>query len=173
MRFLFGFLFLLMAGFSMAQGPVAPRKSPVTIAKVNAGTTYIKVVYSQPHKNERAIFGELVPFEKVWRLGANEATELHVTKPITMGGKKIPSGTYSLFAIPHSNSWTIIVSKQLGLWGSFDYDSEQDLCRFDVKTQKTDVEWEPFTIKIDPDGKNYTLSMMWDMSQVRIPIKAK
>jgi len=74
-----------MGSMAFAQGSVAPRKSPVTIAKINAGNAYVKVVYSQPHKNERTIFGELVPFEKVWRLGANEATELTVSKPITMG----------------------------------------------------------------------------------------
>lgn len=172
-RILFTCLLLIHGIVLLAQGPVSQRKSPLAMAKVNTGNTYVKVTYSQPHKNERVIFGELVPYEKVWRLGANEATELTISKPVTLGGKKIPAGTYSLFAVPHSNSWTIVVSKQLGLWGAFDYDAEMDLCRFDVKTQKADVEWEPFTIKIDPDGTNYVMTMVWDMTQVRIPMKAK
>ncbi len=158
-----------------AQGPVTPRKSPLAIAKFQNADYYIKVTYSQPHKNNRVIFGDLVPYGKIWRLGANEATELTLTRAITIGGKKIAPGTYSLFAIPTENQWTLIVSKQLGLWGSFDYDQAKDACRIDLPVSKNDTEWEAFTIKLENPAKDQNVNMifMWDKVKVVAPIKLK
>lgn len=147
------------------------RKSPITIAKVNHANTYIKVVYGQPYKKGREIFGELIPYGEVWRTGANEATELTTTKAIQFGDKKLPAGTYALFSIPNKSEWTIILNSQLGQWGAFDYNSDNDVMRIKVSSETTEDVTEAFTIKFTEVENNSTnLVMNWDNTVVSIPI---
>jgi hypothetical protein len=155
----------------MAQAAPKARKSPLAIAQLKSGKTYVRIVYSQPHKNERTVFGGLVPLNKVWRLGANEATEITITHKIKMGGKTIPAGTYSLFAIPQADKWTIILNKDIGLWGDYDYKQANDLARFDVAVKTVDQPWEAFTIKFDKTGRMNLMTMVWDRTSVEIPIE--
>lgn len=164
---------LLAAPFQeiSAQAAPKPRKSPLALAQLKSGKTYIRIVYSQPFKNDRPIFGALVPYDKVWRLGANEATELTTTHKIKMGGKTLPAGTYTLFAIPQANKWTIIVNKEVGLWGDYDYKSQRDQLRFEVPTKQLDQSWEAFTMKFDKTGKMSILTMVWDKTSVEIPVE--
>jgi len=147
------------------------RKSPIAIAKVNHANTYIKVVYGQPYKNSRDIFGNLIPYGEVWRTGANEATELTTTKEIQFGDKTLPAGTYALFSIPGKNEWTIILNSQLGQWGAFDYNSDNDVMRIKVSSETTEDVTEAFTIKFTEVENNRTnLVMNWDSTAVSIPI---
>jgi len=83
----------------------------------------LRIVYSRPQRNGRPIFGGLVKYGEVWRLGANEATELELFKQVTIGGKKIAKGRYTLYAIPNESTWTIILNKDTDTWGSFKYNA--------------------------------------------------
>ncbi|RZL30173.1 MAG: DUF2911 domain-containing protein, partial [Pedobacter sp.] len=106
---------------------------PLNVVKAKDNSTpVIKVVYSRPAKKGREVFGVLEQFDKVWRLGANENTEITFYKAVTIGTKKIKAGTYSLFAIPSKDKWTIIVNKQINKWGAFSYDQSKDVVRTDV-----------------------------------------
>ena len=97
-----------------------------------------RVVYSRPQKAGRVIFGGLVEYGKVWRLGANEATEIEFYKHVRVGGKKISRGRYTLYALVNENSWTIIVNKETDTWGAFKYNPLKDVVRVEVPVQKTD-----------------------------------
>src|SRR5688572_31274397 len=103
---------------SHGQEAVKPRPSPLAIAAIRYKDAYIKVTYSQPLKRGREIFGKVVPFDQVWRTGANEATEITTTKNIQINGTLLKAGTYSLFTIPQKEKWTIIINSELGLWGA-------------------------------------------------------
>lgn len=148
------------------------RTSPLSIAKVNHNDTYIKITYSRPQKEGRTIFGELVPFDKVWRTGANEATEITITEPIQFAGKQVEAGTYALFTIPQQKKWTVILNKDLGQWGAFKYNKSKDYLRVEVPTQSTEKTVEVFTINFSkPADNKTTLSLMWDQTRVDIPIQ--
>lgn len=147
------------------------RKSPIAITKVKHADTYVKVVYGQPYRNGREIFGELVPYGEVWRTGANEATELTTTRDILFAGRELPAGTYSLFSIPGEEAWTIILNGELGLWGAFDYDVSKDILRVDVPSGETDQVTEVFTIQFEEvQSDSTTITMRWDQTEVRIPL---
>ncbi len=150
---------------------VEHRKSPIVISSVLHEDTYIKVVYGQPYKRGRDIFGGLEPYGEVWRTGANEATEITITQAIRMEGQSVEPGTYALFTIPGEDEWTIILNEQLGQWGAFDYNEEYDYIRFNVPAQETDRVIEALTITFDETEENRTiLSIAWDDTRVEIPI---
>ncbi len=139
-------------------------------AVTQQGDTYIKVVYSRPHKRGREIFGsELAPYGKVWRLGANEATEITTTENIKIAGKTLKAGTYSMFAIPEKDEWTVIFNSVLGQWGAYDYDASQDVLRLEVPVRKAETTYEPFTIMFNEEGTE--LTMVWDQTKVVLPVK--
>jgi hypothetical protein len=154
--------------------PYKPRKSQIALATYKTPETYIKINYGQPLKNERNIFGgTVVPYGKVWRTGANEATEITTTSDIKIGGKLLKAGTYSLYTIPQADKWTIIINKDLGAWGDYEYDEKKDVLRFDVPVQSTNETYEAFTIKIQESKPNPEIQMMWEKTMVRIPIEVK
>ena len=151
------------------------RPSPLALAQATLGDgTYVKVHYSSPRKRGRDVFGGLVPYDKVWRLGANEATELTTTQPIRLGGELLPAGTYSLFAIPHENTWTIIVNENLGQWGAFSYTEDADVLRVEASAQRTERIHEAFTVNLEQEEgePGARLVMTWDRTRVTVPIEA-
>jgi hypothetical protein len=155
-----------------AQLAVQPRPSPLALATARYKDTYLKIVYSQPHKRGREIFGKTVPFGEVWRTGANEATEITISKDININGQSLKSGTYSLYSIPQAEKWTIIINADVGMWGSYNYNTKQDVLRFDVPVQKlTDIVYEPFTILIEQKTDTATVSLLWDRTKVSFPIQ--
>lgn len=158
---------------SLAQDALEPKASPTDIAKATLKDTYIKVTYARPHKKGRVVFGELVPFGKVWRLGANDATEITITKDVKMAGNAVAAGTYTMFCIPEADKWTIILNKELGQWGAYRYSEKADLLRFTVPVAKSDKVYEPFTIKLDAKGTEANMSIIWDETQVNIPISVE
>ncbi|MCU0358243.1 MAG: DUF2911 domain-containing protein [Cyclobacteriaceae bacterium] len=155
-----------------AQQAVKPRVSPLAIAAVRYKDTYLKITYGQPHKRGREIFGQVVPFGEVWRTGANEATEITLTKDVYLAGRLIPVGTYSLFTIPYPDRWTIILNRETGLWGSYNYNQKLDFIRFDIVTADTGgIPYEAFTIQIDQRNSLADLILLWDQTKVIIPVQ--
>jgi hypothetical protein len=152
--------------------PIGNRKSPIAISSIKHNGDYIKVVYGQPYRRGRDIFGDFEPYGEVWRAGANEATEITITNPVFMGENVIEAGTYALFAIPDEESWTIILNNDLGQWGAFEYDENRDYLRFDVPVINLDSPVEAFTIEFsDVNLSMTTMSLSWDMVKVEIPIR--
>lgn len=154
---------LLISSFAFAQQkPASPRDS--VSAKV-AGST-ITINYGSPSVRGRKVFGELEPFGKVWRAGANEATVFTTSKDIMIEGKKLPAGTYGFFAIPTETTWTIIFNKVAKQWGAFKYDESQDALRVTVKPVASAMN-ERLVYKIN--GKGFSLN--WDKLSVPVSVK--
>lgn len=164
-------LLLVASFFAEAQELLKLRPSPLAIAAIRYQDHYLKITYSQPQKKNREIFGKLVPFGKVWRTGANEATEITTIKDILVNDTILKAGTYSLLTVPEKDKWTIIINSDVGMWGAYNYNPKKDLWRFDVNVQTTDKIYEPFTIFFDQRNEVAELLMMWDNVKVSIPIK--
>jgi hypothetical protein len=164
-------LLLMFSTISFAQENSKARPSPLAIASMRHKDAYVKIVYSQPQKRNREIFGKLVPFGQVWRMGANEATEITVTKDLLINSVLVRSGTYSLFAIPNQNSWTFIINSDLGLWGAYNYSSKLDVLRFDVPVKENSSVVEGFTMVFDQKNELANLLITWDKLRIEIPFK--
>jgi hypothetical protein len=157
---------LFIATAALAQEGKKKPLSPPAKAEATLNGKKVAIDYSAPSKRDRVIMGELVPYGKVWRTGANAATTLTTAGDLMIGGIHVPKGTYTLFTIPGEKEWTLIVSKQTGQWGT-DYDAAQDLGRtkMTVTTLKDPV--ETFAIGID---KN--LTMTWENTRASVPVTA-
>jgi len=129
-----------------------------------------RVVYSRPKKEGRTIFGGLVEYGKVWRLGANEATEIEFYKQVYIGGKKIAKGRYTLYAIVNENSWTFILNKETDTWGSFKYNPAKDIIRTDVPVQNTTEAVESLAMTFEKANGNILLVVAWENIKVALPI---
>ena len=92
-----------------------------------------RVIYGRPQKNNRSIFGDLVPYDMIWRVGANEATEIEFFRDTKIDGKKLPKGRYTLYAIPSTDKWTLVLNKETDTWGAFGYDAKKDVMRTVLK----------------------------------------
>ena len=131
----------------------------------------VRVIYSRPQKKDREIFGKKVPYGKVWRTGANEATEIKVYQDITIGGKKLEAGTYALFTIPGESEWEIIFNSDLDYWGAYSYNDKSDVLRVKGTTKSLDQVVEAFTIQFKADGSGKAILMIaWDQILVEVPI---
>ncbi len=161
---------ILLPAAAVAQEPIKPRPSPLALISARYKDTYLKITYSQPHKHGRELFGKLVPYGTVWRTGANEATELTVTRDIEINGHPLKAGTYSLFTIPDKTSWTIIINSETGLWGSYNYNAKMDVDRFQVPVHLGEEVYEPFTITIDQKNEKADIFLRWDSVSVGFPI---
>jgi hypothetical protein len=157
---------------STGQDAIKPRPSPLAVVNARYKDTYIKITYSQPHKRGRIIFGNVVPYGEVWRTGANEATEITLTRDILINNQPLKAGTYTLFTIPDKDMWTIIINSDVGLWGSYNYNPKMDVLRFQVPAQVMQgAVYEPFTILIDQKNDKGDIVLLWDSIQVRIPVQ--
>lgn len=132
-----------------------------------------RVVYSRPQKDNRTIFGELVEYDKVWRMGANEATEIEFFKDVTISGKKVAKGRYTLYAVPTPSKWTIILNKDTDTWGAFVYDQKKDVLRTDVPVQTLPTPVEAFSMDFNKTDKGMDLFIAWDTTSVSLPIVVK
>lgn len=162
---------MILAQCLHAQEVLKLRPSPLAITSVRYKDHYVKITYSQPQKKGREIFGSLVPFGKVWRTGANEATEITTTRDILIDSILLKAGTYSVFTLPEKGKWTIIINSDVGLWGAYNYNAAKDVWRFDVPVQSIDRMYEPFTIIFEHRNEVADLLMMWDKTKISIPIK--
>jgi Protein of unknown function (DUF2911) len=166
-------LALFVAG-TQAQQDKSKRPSPPAQATVNLGAgKSITVDYSSPRAKGRKIYGELVPFGKVWRAGANEATTFVVTADIVVGGTQVPAGSYTLFTIPEKDKWTLIISKATGEWGTDYPGPEKDLARIPMKVSSLPAPVENFTISFDKVSNGTTMNIDWDTTRASVAIAKK
>ncbi len=157
-------ILLVAAILSLAgvMGAQQQRKSPhESTSAVIAGKT-ITIEYGRPYKKGRKIYGGLVPFDKVWRTGADEATTLTTDADLMVGDIHVPKGTYGLFTIPTEKAWTLVLNKTAEQWGAFSYDAGQDLGRTAMKISDMGAPLEQLTITIEPtEGNQGTLKIAW------------
>jgi hypothetical protein len=164
-------LIFVVSSVGFAQENFKTRPSPLAIASMRHKDTYVKIVYSQPQKRGREIFGKLVPFGQVWRLGANEATEITTTKDIIINSVLVKAGTYSLFAIPNQDKWTLIINSDVGIWGSYNYSQKLDVVRFDIPVKQNTAVVEAFTMAFEQKNELANLLITWDKLRLEIPFK--
>lgn len=146
-----GFLFLVLllaATTAFAQQQIrTPRQSPQASMTQTVGTTDVEIKYSRPGVRGRTIWGDLVPYDAVWRTGANEATTIRFSEDVEINGQKLPKGTYSLHTIPGREEWTIIFNSVADQWGSYSYDEANDVLRVKAKPQRAEFrEWMTFEV---------------------------
>jgi len=146
--------------------------SPADSVRTSVGAAALSVRYSRPSMRGRVIFGNVVPWNQVWRTGANQATVLETSADLTVAGTKVPAGKYSLWTIPSPTGWKLIVNKNTGQWGT-DYEAQYDLARLDMKVEPLPQPVEQFTIAIEPKGKRGVLKLEWDKTRASIPFSAK
>ena len=130
-----------------------------------------RVIYSRPQKNGRIIFGDLLEYGQVWRLGANEATEIEFFQPVKIGAVKVKKGRYTLYCIPFVDKWTIILNRETDTWGSFKYDQLKDVVRMDVPVQKQSEPLEFFAMAFEKAAGGAVLNIGWDNLRVSVPIQ--
>ena len=147
-----------------------PDASQRAVVKQRVGLTDVEIEYSRPNKNDRQIFGGLVPYGKLWRTGANAPTRIKFSDTVKVGDKDLPAGEYALFTIPNANEWTVIFSKDAKVQSAADYKQENDAARVTVKPTAVSTPIESFTIELaDVKGASATLQIQWDT--VRVPVK--
>ncbi len=186
-KLIFLFFFFLSVSLSKAQSNNLPAldKSPMDMSYYPGNYPVLKiqdkatepvlarVIYSRPQKNGRIIFGDLVEYGKVWRMGANEATEIEFYRNVKIGGKKIAKGRYTLYAIPNPDNWTIILNKDVDTWGAFKYDSQKDILRTTVPVEKLNEPVEALAMTFEKTDYGCILVVAWDNTKASLPIGIK
>jgi hypothetical protein len=160
-------LTLILSLFVLATS--AQEQKKLLSPKASSENEHIKITYGQPSKRGRVIFGGLVPLDSVWRTGANEATEITFKHDAIFGGKKVKAGTYTLFTIPSKEYWEVILNKQLGQWGAYEYEKyrRRNVLRTKVPVYELEEELEKFTITV----KMESISFEWDRTGAAVPYK--
>ena len=146
--------------------------SPRDTARATVGGAHIQIDYGRPMKRGRVIFGNVVPWDTVWRTGANQATQLITDKDLVIGGTAVPAGTYSLFTIPSPKGWQLIINKQHGQWGT-DYDSKQDLARIPMRIREAPTPTERLTIATRGGASGSEVVIAWDRVEAAVVVKAR
>ncbi len=183
MKGLFGIITLLLAlSLSAQQKPTELDKSPMDMSYWPNNYPNLKlggkakdlpvarVIYSRPEKNGRVIFGGILKYNNLWRLGANEATEIEFFSNVRVAGKIIPRGRYTMYCIPTETKWTIIINKDNYSWGNFNYDSKKDLLRTDIDVEKNTETVEAFTLFFDDTNAGTSLVFLWDDLKAVLPL---
>jgi hypothetical protein len=168
--------FLLLCTFTDIYGQQKEEKvriSPKASITQTVGFTDITISYSRPGVKGRKIWGGLVPYDKVWRAGANEATKITFSTDVKVEGKKLSAGSYSFFAIPGKSDWTLIFNKTADQWGAFEYNEAEDAFRFTVKPEKGNfTEWLRYEITRTSDN-TATISLLWENLKVPFKVEVK
>jgi hypothetical protein len=180
--------FVLLAGFLMgmtlvkAQTSSSLDNSPLDMSYYPADYPLLKiqdkvseplvvrVVYSRPQKRGRKLFGDLVAYGQVWRLGANEATEIEFFRDVRIDNKILKKGRYTLYALVNEDNWILIFNRETDTWGAFRYDASKDVQRVTVPVQKQDSVTEAFSIAFQKATKGADLVVNWDDVLVKLPI---
>lgn len=148
-----------------------PNNYPLLKIQDKATTPMLaRIIYSRPQKNGRAIFGDLIEYGKLWRLGANEATEIEFFQNVKINDIKIKKGRYTLYAIPNPDKWTLILNTETDIWGSFKYDMQKDKLRIDLPVEKQTEIAETFALFFDAASDGFLLQMLWDDIKINLPI---
>ena len=167
------FAFIMLFSFNAeAQKFSGLDKSPMDAAtfpsSYKESDKLIKIVYSRPQLKDREVYSLAKP-GKVWRLGANEAAELHVYTDMQLNGKDVKEGTYTVYAIPGEKEWTVIVSSDLNVWGSYFYKEENDVARITVPTTEGSESLEAFSIAFEKSDDGVHMHMGWGTVRVAVP----
>jgi hypothetical protein len=149
--------------------PSPPAKAECKLA---GGKTLI-IDYSSPRAKGRKIYGDLVPYGKVWRAGANEATTFVTDTDLTVGGTAVPAGGYTMFVIPNADKWTLVISRKTGEWGTAYPGPSEDLTRIDMKASKLSAPVENFTIALDHGSGGCTMNIDWETTRASVSITGK
>jgi len=153
----------------------SPRLSPKDSAKISLNDLDIKVEYNRPSKRDREIFGALVPFNKVWRTGANEASTFSTNKDLMIDGMLLKKGKYTIWTVPMQDSWKVMLNSKQYEWGVNEkmepmWDPNYDAIELEVATEQIDSTVEKFTISFDNTTGNLKLTMAWDNTKIEVPI---
>ncbi len=180
------FFFLLFIGFTTLcnaqQKPTELDKSPLDLSYWPANYPILKMsgkvkdmpnarlIYSRPLKNGRTIFGGIIKYNEIWRLGANEATEIEFFKNVKIDGKTVAKGRYTMYCLPTETQWTIILNKDNYCWGNFIYDVKKDLLRKTITLEKNTEVVEAMTMYFEETKNGANLIMLWDDTKAVLPI---
>jgi len=159
------------AAFAQTPAPKIdfPQASPPASVSQRVGLTDVQVSYHRPGAKGRVVFGSLVPYDHVWRTGANEATKVSVSTPVKLNGADVPAGTYELFTIPGTDEWTVIIHKNMSQWGAYTYDAKNDVVRVKSKPVALTNGVETLSISFnDLRDESATLNIAWE--KVRVPV---
>ena len=182
-RIIVSSILLITTALSQAQGNKVPAvdKSPLDISYYPANYPVLKiqdkltepllarVIYSRPSKGGRTIIGDLVEYGQVWRMGANEATEIELFRDVLVQSGKLKKGRYTLYANPNPDKWTVIFNRETDTWGSFRYDAKKDALRIELKPDKEKEVHEVLTMFFEKNGQQIELVLLWDDIKLRIP----
>jgi len=146
------------------------KKSPKAVAQATQNGITIKVLYCQPSKKGRTVFGDVVKYDKVWRTGANAATIIELSQDVRLNGNRLAKGRYSLYTIPTPNDWTIIINRRTGQWG-VSYKEAADIMRFTAPTRTYTPASEQFFISFEPQPGGLNMLLTWDETQVVVPFQ--
>jgi hypothetical protein len=160
-------MFLLFSSFSISVLAQNVKPSPAVTATGKAGDATVTINYGAPSVKGRKIWGELVPFGKVWRTGANDATTFEIDADVKIEGQSLAKGKYALFTIPEENEWTIIFNKNPKQWGSYSYKQEEDVLRVKVKAGKS----SSFNEKLAYDVSGNKVFIRWENAEVAFKVK--
>jgi hypothetical protein len=171
-------LVLILGFFTYMRLVYTKQASPEEQVQLTNGDLKVSVFYNRPFKKGRVIFGELVPYDKPWRTGANEATVFETNKDLNIAGKFLKAGRYSFFTIPGEQIWSIILNSESGQWGvkfngEINRDSTNDVLVVEVPSVLQEKEFEQFTISLEKSGGENEMILMWDKSLVSIPFSAR
>ena len=153
-------------------GRAAGQLSPRDTVMATVGNANISISYSRPSRRGRTIWGTVVPWDQVWRTGANAATSLTTSGEITLGGVTVPAGSYTLYSLPSPGGTKLIINSQTGQWGTV-YDPAKDVARVDLASESLPTPVEQFTIDIVPSGAGAQLQLSWDRTRFSVPITAR
>lgn len=183
MKQLLSFVFFLLSTTLFAQQkPTELDKSPMDMSYWPANYPLLKmsgkakelpvarVIYSRPLKNGRTIFGGIIKYDELWRLGANEATEIELFSNVKIGSKALAKGRYTVYCIPSITKWTLIFNKDNYVWGSFTYDGKKDALRVDIDVDRNTESVEAFTIYFEETKTGTNMIILWDDTKVTLPV---
>jgi len=166
-------LFLTASMWCQSQDKSKRPSPPGTAEVAFADGKKVTIEYSRPYAKGREIVGGLVPYDQVWRTGANEATSLKTDADLEIGGTTVPAGSYTLYTLPGRNSWKLIINKQTGQWGTT-YDQTQDLARVNMNVSTLPQTVEQFTIAFDKTGGDSAkLNLNWEKTRASVDVKEK
>ena len=162
-------LALFMAGFSAEAQLKTPQSSPKTTIVQSVGLTDVEINYSRPSARGRVVFGNLIPFGKVWRTGANEANEISLFTDMYLGKTKVPTGIYTLYTIPTENECVIIINKDRNVWGAYTYNEKNDVARLTVPVTLADEYLEALSMVFTKADNGAVLNLGWNKVRLAIP----
>lgn len=135
--------------------------------KIGGLPAIARIIYSRPARKDRELYGKLIPYDKIWRLGSNEAVEIKFYQKVSLEGKKVKAGTYALFAIPGEKNWTLILNSDLDHWGTYSYQEQLDVLRVSVPVKALDNMVENFTIQFKKVNENSAvMQIAWEKTLV-------